>query len=118
VYPGVFSCVHEEGGFDWWEPGDALQGMYRHLDPETATWAAQQLQRSTDHGLYPLALAPAVPSAYIYAAEDEFFTTDSSRWEADQVVHVRPIELAGGHFPHLERPRQLAALLSSLATEL
>jgi pimeloyl-ACP methyl ester carboxylesterase len=116
VYPCVFDRVHEEGGFDWWDPADAKQGMYRHLDPETATWAAERLQRSTAHGPYPLAQAPAVPSAYVYATKDEFFTTESSRWRPNMSCMSGQSSWPGGHFPHLERPGDLAALLSRLAT--
>jgi pimeloyl-ACP methyl ester carboxylesterase len=115
--PGAFDHVREEGGFDWWEPADAIEFMYGHLDPETAAWAAQRLLRSTEHGPYPLALAPSVPSTYIYTSDDEFFAPDSCRWMATHVVHVDPIELPGGHFPQLERPDELAELLSRLAVD-
>ena len=113
--PGAFDHVSEGDGFDWWEPADAIEFMYRHLDPETAASAAQRLVRSTERGPYPLAQAPAVPSAYIYTSEDEFFAPDSCRWIARHMMHVEPIELPGGHFPQLERPDELAEVLSRLA---
>jgi hypothetical protein len=36
------------------------------------------------------------------------------RWVARTVLGVEPIELAGGHFPMVERPRELADVLERL----
>jgi pimeloyl-ACP methyl ester carboxylesterase len=62
-----------------------------------------------------LARPPEVPSAFIYAREDELFDDRWSRWIAHNLLGVEPIELPGGHFPMLERPRALADVLETVA---
>ena len=100
-------------GRSWWQPDDAVKGMYRHLDPALARWAAERLRPDADPGPYPLEAPPKLPSAYIYATEDEFFTPESRRWAARNVFGIEPIEMEGGHFPMLERPSQLADVLGA-----
>ncbi len=101
----------DELGRDWWQPDDAVRDMYRHLDPALANWAAARLRPDADPGPYPLEAPPRLPSLYIYATEDEFFTPESRRWAARRIFGVEPIEMAGGHFPMLERPSELADVL-------
>jgi pimeloyl-ACP methyl ester carboxylesterase len=101
----------DELGRDWWQPADAVRVMYRHLDPARAKWAAGRLRHDANPGPYPLEAPPRLPSLYIYATEDEFFTPESRRWAARNIFGVEPIEMAGGHFPMLERPLELADLL-------
>lgn len=101
----------DELGRTWWPPDDAIRVMYRRLDPALAKWAAERLRLDADPGPYPLEAPPKLPSLYIYAAKDEFFTPESRRWAARNILGLEPIELAGGHFPMLERPSELADLL-------
>jgi pimeloyl-ACP methyl ester carboxylesterase len=109
---GAWDAVKtDELGRGWWQPDDAVRDMYRHLDPALARWAAGQLRPDADPGPYPLAAPPALPSVYIYASEDEFFTPESRRWAARTIFGVEPIEMDGGHFPMMERPSELADLL-------
>ena len=109
---GAWDALKTDGlGRSWWQPDDAVRGMYRRLDPARAKWAAGRLRHDADPGPYPLEAPPRLPSLYIYAAEDEFFTPESRRWAARNIFGVEPIEMAGGHFPMLERPSELAALL-------
>ena len=111
---GAWDAVKtDELGRSWWQPDDAVRGMYRHLDPALARWAAERLRPDADPGPYPLEAPPSLRSVYIYAAEDEFFTPESRRWAARNIFGVEPIEMAGGHFPMLERPSELAALLAA-----
>jgi pimeloyl-ACP methyl ester carboxylesterase len=60
---------------------------------------------------YPLEAPPSLPSLYIYTTEDETFTPEFRRWTARHIFGVEPIEMAGGHFPMLEKPSELADLL-------
>ena len=60
---------------------------------------------------YPLSTPPRVPSAFLYAREDELFDDQWSRWIARALLDVEPIELPGGHFPMLENPTLLADVL-------
>ena len=109
---GAWDAVKtDELGRDWWEPDDAVRGMYRHLDPALAQWAAGRLRHDADPGPYPLEAPPKLPSLYIYTTEDEFFTPESRRWAARNVFSLEPIKVEGGHFPMLERPSELADIL-------
>ena len=101
----------DELGRSWWRPEDALKGMYRRLDPALAAWAAQRLRPDADPGPYPLQAPPSLPSRYIYATEDEFFTPESRRWAARNVFGIEPIKIEAGHFPMLEKPSELADIL-------
>jgi pimeloyl-ACP methyl ester carboxylesterase len=113
---GAWDAVKtDEIGRSWWQPDDAVRGMYRRLDPARAKWAAGRLRHDADPGPYPLEAPPRLPSLYIYATEDEFFTPESRRWAARNIFGVEPIEMEGGHFPMLERPSELAdRLVASL----
>ncbi len=64
---------------------------------------------------YPLPEHPDVPAALVYAAEDECFEPEFERFMAREVLGVEPIELPGGHFPMVEDPEGLAAVLDRLA---
>jgi len=109
---GAWDAVEtDELGRTWWQPEDAIKGMYRHLDPVLATWAAARLRPDADPGPYPLEAPPRLPSSYIYATEDEFFTPESREWTARNIFGIEPIKIEGGHFPMLERPAELADLL-------
>jgi pimeloyl-ACP methyl ester carboxylesterase len=112
LQPGAWDAVRiDELGRSWWLPEDAVKDMYRRLDPALATWAAERLRPDADPGRYPLEGPPKLPSAYIYATEDEFFTPESRRWAARNVFGIKPIAFESGHFPMLERPSELADLL-------
>jgi pimeloyl-ACP methyl ester carboxylesterase len=111
-HEGAFGHVMiDELGRDSWQPDDAIRYMYRHLDPELATWAAAQLRPDGDPGTYPVPARARLPTIYIYTTEDEFFTPEPRRWAARNLFALEPIEMDGGHFPMLERPSELADLL-------
>jgi uncharacterized RmlC-like cupin family protein len=59
-----------------------------------------------------------VPTALVYAAADELFEPAWEQYMAAHVLGLEPIEIAGGHFPMLEDPDGLAALLDRLAHDL
>ena len=60
---------------------------------------------------YPIDGHPDLPTALIYATEDEFFEPGWERFMARELLGVEPIEIPGGHFPMLEDPEGLADLL-------
>jgi pimeloyl-ACP methyl ester carboxylesterase len=103
----------DELGRDSWKPDYAARYMYRHLEPALAKWAAARLRPDAAHGAYPLEGPPIIPSLYLYASEDEFFTPESRRWAARHVFGLEPVELEGGHFPMLESASALADLLEA-----
>jgi hypothetical protein len=66
---------------------------------------------------YPLERPPEVPSAFLYAREDDLFDDEWSRWIARSLLGLEAIELPSGHFPMLERPAILADILEHISSE-
>ena len=58
---------------------------------------------------------PAVPSAYVVAAEDRIVSPAWGRRAALERLGVEPLELPGDHSPYLARPEALAELLDAQA---
>ena len=103
-------------GTSVWDPDTAIEAMYPRLAPETADALAQQLRpMAMPPDDYPLREHPDVPTALIYAAEDEFFEPAFERFMARELLGIDPIEIPGGHFPMAEDPVALAELLDRLA---
>jgi pimeloyl-ACP methyl ester carboxylesterase len=101
-----------------WDPDVAVEIMYSRLPPESARALAQHLRpMAMPTGDYPLREHPDVPTALIYAAEDEFFDPAFERFMARELLSTEPIELPGGHFPMVEDPAALAELLDRLARD-
>jgi pimeloyl-ACP methyl ester carboxylesterase len=99
-------------GTSVWDPDAAIAEMYPRLAPDAARMVAACLKPgSSPSDPYPLTTQPAVPTTFVYAAHDEFFNPDWSRWVAREVAHVEPIELDTGHFPMIEAPEALAETL-------
>jgi len=99
-----------------WDPEVAMEAMYRRLEPETARSLSTRLRRSAPPpDEFPLDTPPDVPTALIYATEDEFFEPDYERFIARELLGTEPIEIGGGHFPMAEDPEGLAELLDRLA---
>ena len=92
--------------------------MYRRLPPETARALAQRLRpMAPPAGEYPLPGYPDIPTALVYATDDEFFEPAWERFMAREALGVEPVEISGGHFPMAEDPDALAELLDRLARE-
>jgi pimeloyl-ACP methyl ester carboxylesterase len=89
--------------------------MYPRLPRELAASCAARLRPGASAaGPYPLTEHPDIPSALIYATDDEIFEPEWEREIAQEILGVDPIEIQGGHFPMLESPEALAELLSSI----
>ena len=100
-----------------WEPEDAMRQMYPRLDPETARALAARLRPTAPPaGEFPLERPPDLPTALIYAADDEFFEPDYERFIARELLGIEPIEIPGGHFPMAEDPERLADVLDRVAS--
>jgi pimeloyl-ACP methyl ester carboxylesterase len=105
-----------EDGTSAWEADAAIEAMYPRLSPETARALAERLRpMAMPAGEYPLPSHPDVPTALIYAAEDEFFDPDWERFMARELLGIEPIELPGGHFCMVEDPDGLAEVLDRVA---
>ena len=99
-----------------WKPEDAMGAMYSRLEPETARALAARLRPTAPPaGGFPLERHPDVPTALVYATDDEFFEPAYERFIARELLGVEPIEIPGGHFPMAEDPERLAELLDRLA---
>ena len=107
-----------DDGTSVWAPQTAIEAMYPRLAPDTALALAQRLQpMAMPPDDYPLPSHPDVPTALIYASEDEFFEPDWERWMARDVLGLEPIELHTGHFPMVEDPAGLADVLDGLTRQ-
>jgi pimeloyl-ACP methyl ester carboxylesterase len=99
-------------GTSVWEPEAAIAAMYSHLPLAVARDLAGNLKPGASaRGAYPLASLPACPARVFYAAHDEIFMTDWSRWAAREIAGTEPLELDTGHFPMIEAPDALAEAL-------
>lgn len=101
-----------------WDPDDATEQMYARLPAESAAALAANLRPTAPPAdEFPLDGRPDVPTALIYAAEDEFFEPEWERFAAREVLGTEPIEIRGGHFPMVEDPAGLAEVLDRIASE-
>jgi pimeloyl-ACP methyl ester carboxylesterase len=92
--------------------------MYPRLPAETAQDLAKRLRPMVPPpGAYPLTEHPDVPTALIYATEDEFFEPAWQRFMAREVLGIEPVAIGGGHFPMIEDPESLAALFQGLVLD-
>lgn len=57
---------------------------------------------------------PDVPVSYILCQEDRTLRPDYWRKKVRSQLNTDPIELAGGHCPHVSRPGELADVLSEI----
>jgi pimeloyl-ACP methyl ester carboxylesterase len=105
-------------GTSVWEPEAALAAMYPRLAPDVGRELAERrVPFAMPGGEFPLSAHPDVPTALVYAAEDEVLNPAWQRLMATGVLGVEPIEIPGGHFPMLEDPARTAELLDRLALE-
>jgi pimeloyl-ACP methyl ester carboxylesterase len=115
---GVPFPADRSDGTSVWDADTALSGMYRRLPPATARALAQRLRpMAPPPGEYPLRHHPDVPTALVYAADDELFEPAWERFMARELLGIEPIEIPGGHFPMIEDPDALGDLLDRLARE-
>jgi hypothetical protein len=91
-------------GRSWWPHDRAVSQLYGRLDTELAERLAARLRpepQALFGAPYPPERPPEVPSAFLYAREDEQFDDEWSRWIARSLLGLEAIELPSGHFPML-----------------
>jgi pimeloyl-ACP methyl ester carboxylesterase len=95
------------------DPEVAACFLFHDCDPATLEWAMTTIEEFLPAGLYRerIALAPEIPSTYVVAAEDRTIRPSWSRRVARERLGVEPLEVPGGHCPHVSRPERLARLL-------
>ena len=102
----------------WWPLERAITQLYGRVEPQLAERLARRLRPQPQvvfSAPYPLERPPEVPSAFIYAREDELFDDSWSRWISRTLLGVDAIELRGGHFPMLEQTAILAEVLEQVS---
>lgn len=105
----------DENGASVWDAEVAVETMYARLPRHIARALAERLRPgSSAPDSYRPGRNPEAPGRLILATEDEFFEPVWSRRVASAVLHTDPIEIASGHFPMIEAPAELAALLDGL----
>jgi pimeloyl-ACP methyl ester carboxylesterase len=62
----------------------------------------------------PLSTWPAIPSTYVVCVDDRTITPKWQRKAARELLGVEPIELLGGHCPHVSRPKALVDVLEQV----
>ena len=97
------------------EDNFALEFVFHDCPPERLDWALSTrvlfyAKRAMEEPC-PLSAWPAVPATYIVCAEDRTITPAWQRRAAREWLGVEPVELPGGHCPHVSRPETLADVL-------
>ena len=97
----------------------ALEFLYHDCPPERVDWALSTrvdfYARRAMGELCPLTTWPCIPTTYIVCADDRTTSADWQRRAAREWLGVEPIELPGGHCPHVSRPEALADILENCA---
>jgi pimeloyl-ACP methyl ester carboxylesterase len=106
-------------GQDPMQDSVAVDFVFHDCPPERLQWALATrvlfyARRAMDEPC-PLRAWPAVPSSYIVCADDRTIAPAWQRRAAREWLGVEPIELPGGHSPHVSRPEALADILERVA---
>jgi pimeloyl-ACP methyl ester carboxylesterase len=96
----------------------ALEFVYHDCPPDRVDWALSTrlmfyARRALEEPC-PLRAWPSVPSSYIMCNDDRTITPEWQRKAARELLGVEPIELPGGHCPHVSRPEALADILEHI----
>ena len=93
----------------------ARKYLFHDCSPEVAAWAmttrSLTLARQAMIEPCPLASWPKVPTSCLVCAEDRTIQPEWSRRASRRIIGIEPLELPGGHCPHVSRPAELARLL-------
>jgi len=93
----------------------ALEFVYHDCPSDRLDWALSTrvmfyARRALEQPC-PLRAWPSVPSTYIMCTDDRTITPEWQRNAARELLGVEPIELPGGHCPHVSRPQAIADAL-------
>jgi pimeloyl-ACP methyl ester carboxylesterase len=112
---------HEDGTTSW-PPEAAAAGLYRGVAEEASdavvAEAVARLRRqawTVSREVTPLAEWPAVRTVVMVCADDRVVDPEGSRRRAGELPGAELVELAGGHFPMLTRPAELAGIIDACA---
>ena len=93
----------------------ALEFVYHDCPPDRLAWVLSTrlvfYNKKALEEPCPLRAWPQVPASYIMCADDRTIRPEWQRKAARELLGVKPIELPGGHCPHVSRPDALADAL-------
>ena len=96
----------------------AMEFLFHDCTLEIARWAMTtrrlMMARQAMLEVCPLEAWPSVPCTSIVCAGDRTIQPSWSRRVARERLGIEPIELEGGHCPHISRPAELAQALDAL----
>jgi hypothetical protein len=103
-------------GRDFSDVGVLKEIFYNDCSPEVVEMALskRRLQQSMAYifEVNPLQSLPNVEYKYIVCNNDKIISPEWSKYAARKRLGIDPIELPGGHCPHLSYPEQLAKILT------
>lgn len=115
------SAAPDIAGDEWREFGrdsteDPVAAAYfgfHDCDLKTMRWALTTMRLFLPEAVYaePPPARPLAPSTFVLPRHDRTLRPDWMRKVARERLGVEPVEVDGGHFPHVSRPSQLAAIL-------
>jgi pimeloyl-ACP methyl ester carboxylesterase len=98
----------------------ALEFVYHDCPRDRIDWALSTrlsfyAKRAMEEPC-PLTTWPSIPATYIVCADDRTISPAWQRKASREWLGVEPIEVPGGHCPHVSRPASLADILEICAT--
>lgn len=95
------------------DPVVAAYFGFHDCDLETLRWAITTMRLFYPEAVYrqPAPPRPVMPSTFVLPRHDRTLRPDWMRKIARERLGVEPIEVDGGHFPHVSRPHQLAEIM-------
>ena len=113
--PGMFGAEwHDWTGDLAGAPAETAYFLFHDCDLRTLRWALSTTRLWPVRSLFEApgaALADLPPSTVVVPTEDRTLTPDWMRRVARDRLKADPIDVPGGHCPHVSRPEQVAALL-------
>lgn len=99
------------------DPVTAAYFGFHDCDLTTVRWALTTMRLFFPEGVYAQTppSRPRSPSTYVLPTEDRTVRRDWMRKIAEERLGVEPIEIVGGHFPHVAQPDSLADILTRCA---
>jgi pimeloyl-ACP methyl ester carboxylesterase len=101
------------------DPVVAAYFGFHDCDLETLRWAVTTMRLFYPEAVYAQAppTRPLTPSTFVVPRHDRTLRPNWMRKVARERLGVEPIEIDGGHFPHVSRPSQLADILEHCSTD-
>lgn len=98
------------------DPVIAAYFAFHDCDLETLRWAITTMHLFSPEAVYaqPAPSRPRMPSTFVLPRHDRTLRPEWMRKIARERLGVEPIELDGGHFPHVSRPHHVAEVRERL----